>query len=361
MNTPHSPLGRMATVVGKRQASDRTLILTLFPSSGDAMAWQPGQFIGLVAPDGRARYFSVANAGPSDACIELHINRVPAGTFTPALFDHIGLGHSLPMTGPYGDFALPLESPQDLILVAGGTGFAPIKACLQALARQQPGCSRPVHLYWGVRTEADLYDLDGVRQLQAQLPGLRYVPVLDRWAPGAPGRAGPVAQAVIDDFADLSAHHLCVCGVSAMVEAVSRTCAQARGFDRQRLVADIFLAGDPLQASAAPGQTVSLRVAHPNGDRALDVPVGQPLLPALRQAGWAVSSVCGGQGACGTCRVQWAPEAAALWPPPSRREARLLQFMNAAEGERLACQIRPEARHQGLRFSIPVDNPGARQ
>src|SRR5690606_40286722 len=127
----------------------------------------------------------------------------------------------LRVEGPFGTFFLREDSDKPVILLASGTGFAPIKSIVEhALQRS---LRRPLTLYWGCRVRADLY-LDALAAQWARDKVLRYVPVLsealesDRWT----GRTGLVHRAVMEDHPDLSGYQVYACGAPAMVEAARR-------------------------------------------------------------------------------------------------------------------------------------------
>ena len=353
------------TLATMRRASDRTLVVTLRLATGHSFMFRAGQFVGLEAADGRPRHFSIANPEPVGDEIELHVNRVPGGTFTGALFDAAQIGDTFWMTGPFGDFAIAPGAASDLILVAGGTGFAPIKACLLHLASQAPDSRRSprtIHLYWGARTAADLYDIASVHHLAERLPNLRFVPVLDQGAADASARHGPLHRAVVDDFSDLSDFEIYACGAPAMIDALSHACASECGFDPARLVADVFVAGTTHTDAGRPdGRTVDLVLDGREGRRTVSGVEGEALLFALKHAGVPLQATCGGKGACGTCRVRIAPEWRDRLARPAKREARLLDFIGAEKGDRLSCQILLAANLGGLELQTPFDNPGEPQ
>jgi len=362
MSKPFLPQRFEVTLAAMCRASDRTLVLKLELSTDHTFEYRPGQFVGLEAVDGRPRYFSIANAAPVDNELELHVNRVPGGAFTGALFDTAQIGDTLWMTGPFGDFSIPPDAASNIILVAGGTGFAPIKACLQHLAASDPTsrqAARPLHLYWGARSHADLYDIAGIGTLAEQLPNLRFVPVLDQGPAGGNARLGPVQRAVIEDFHDLSDYEIYACGAPAMIDALSRACVAERGFDPARLTSDAFVAGttDP-DAARRPGLAVQAVLDAPDGRKAIAGVEGEPLLLALKRAGVPLQGVCGGKGACGTCHVRIAPEWRDRLPPPGKRETRLLNFIGAEGGDRLSCQILLAANLGGLELQTCVTSKG---
>ena len=140
--------------------------------------------------------------------IELHLRHLPGGKFTDHVFGAMKEKEILRIEGPFGSFFLREDSDKPMILLASGTGFAPIKALLEHM--QFKGIDRAATLYWGGRRPEDLY-MDGwLREQMAQMPNLRYVPVVsnatpeDNWT----GRTGFVHQAVLEDFADLSGHQV---------------------------------------------------------------------------------------------------------------------------------------------------------
>jgi CDP-4-dehydro-6-deoxyglucose reductase len=162
---------------------------------------------------------------------------MPGGRFTDHVFGAMKEKEILRMEGPFGSFFLREASDKPIVLLASGTGFAPIKAILERL--QEIGSTRPTALYWGCRQRSDLYLHDWAVAQAADMPNLRYVPVLsdtrpeDHWG----GRAGFVHEAVMHDLPDLSSHQVYACGAPVMVES-----AQRDFVNRCRLPADEFYA-----------------------------------------------------------------------------------------------------------------------
>src|SRR5690606_25999875 len=150
--------------------------------------------------------------------LELHIRRIDGGSFTGHVFTTMKLRDILRFEGPLGSFALG-EGNAPVVLIAGGTGFAPIKSMVEDLIAS--GGQRSLTLYWGARSRAGLYMDEVARSWEQTLPGFRYVPVLsdagaaDGWA----GRTGLVHHAVMADLPDLSGHEVYACGAPAMIDA----------------------------------------------------------------------------------------------------------------------------------------------
>lgn len=203
------------------------------------MAFQAGQYINIVLTDGRRRAFSIANAPHDDAFIELHIRYVAGGTFSPHVFADMKEKEILRIEGPVGNFHLQEHSPRPAILMAGGTGFAPLKGILEHAF--YTGFGQPLQLYWGARTKADLYALDLPERWVGEHAGFRFIPVLadplpeDHWV----GRTGLVTDAVVADHPDLRSFDVYASGPPAMVEAGARL-FMAHGLPPDQLFSDAF-------------------------------------------------------------------------------------------------------------------------
>ena len=126
------------------------------------------------------------------------------------------------------------------MLLASGTGLAPIKAIVEHL--RAAAISRPATLYWGCRSQADLYQHDWALAAAAAMPNLRYLPVLSEARPedAWQGRTGFVHQAVMADLPDLSGHEVYACGAPVMVEAAERDFVARCGLPAEAFYADSF-------------------------------------------------------------------------------------------------------------------------
>jgi CDP-4-dehydro-6-deoxyglucose reductase len=146
----------------------------------------------------------------------------------------------LRVEGPYGSFYLREDSAKPMVLLASGTGFAPIKALIEHM--QHKGITRPATLYWGGRRPQDLYLHDWVLQKCQEMPNLHYVPVVsdalpeDQWQ----GRTGFVHQAVLQDVPDLSGHQVYACGAPIVVESARRDYVAQAGLPEEEFYADSF-------------------------------------------------------------------------------------------------------------------------
>jgi CDP-4-dehydro-6-deoxyglucose reductase len=165
---------------------------------------------------------------------------MPGGKFTDHVFGAMKEKEILRVEGPFGSFFLREDSDKPIVLLASGTGFAPIKAIIEHLRHKN--ITRPVVLYWGCRSRADLYLHDWATQQAAEMPNLRYVPVLSEPKPedGWSGRTGFVHQAVMADLPDLSGHQVYACGAPIMVESAKRDFVARCQLPEDEFYADSF-------------------------------------------------------------------------------------------------------------------------
>jgi len=228
-----------ARVVKMEKAADDVMILSLKLPANQRLQFLAGQYLDILLKDNQRRSFSLANPPHADDTLQLHIRRVPNGLFTTHVFTQMKEKDLLRLRGPLGVFFLREESERPAILVAGGTGFAPMKSILEhAFAR---GVTRPLHLYWGVRARRDLY-MDALPQAWVRTHAhFRYTPVLSEPRPEEvrDGRTGWVHDAVVADYPDLSDYEVYASGPPPMIEAIKQTFF-ARGLAPDRLFFDSF-------------------------------------------------------------------------------------------------------------------------
>ncbi len=197
------------------------MVLSLKLPASERLQFLAGQYIEILLKDGRRRAFSLANAPHEDGLLQLHVRRVPGGQFTGQVFETMKERDILRFEGPHGDFFLRTGSAKPVILLAGGTGFAPIKAIVEQALHE--GSERLMTLYWGARDRTGLYLPELPRQWAAAHPQFRYVEVLEDASDELDGtRHGLVHHAVLKDFPDLSDHQVYACGAPAMIAAAQR-------------------------------------------------------------------------------------------------------------------------------------------
>lgn len=201
----------------------------------DALDFVPGQHMDILVPGVGRRSFSMASA-PQGNAVDFHVRRIAGGRFTTALGATVQPGDLLEVEIPLGGFAFHAEDEREVVMVATGTGLAPLKSMLESLF-DHPDCP-PVALYWGGRAASDLYLDAQVREWGGRLFEFRYVPVLSR-APGGAATGRYVQHAVLGDLPDLSEHSVYLCGSPAMIAGAKQAFLGA-GARAERLYADGF-------------------------------------------------------------------------------------------------------------------------
>jgi CDP-4-dehydro-6-deoxyglucose reductase len=198
-----------------------------------------GQYVDILLADGRRRGFSLANPPHADDLLELHVRHVPGGFFTGFVFERMKDKALLRFQGPLGTFFLREDSPRPIILIGGGTGFAPLKGMLEHVFHIE--LDRPLHLYWGARAKVDLYLDELPRRWEGEYPNFRYTPVLSepRLEDGWMGCTGWVHEAVAADYPELSGYDVYMSGPPPMIEAAKPVFA-ARGLPMEQLFYDSF-------------------------------------------------------------------------------------------------------------------------
>lgn len=196
------------------------------------------------------RYYSPANAPRPDGLLELHVKARDGGPVSSALVRRIGVGDVLRLGPPVGHLALDRNSDRDLLLVAGGMGLAPMKALVDQVARYGP--PRRVDLFVGFRTEDQVYDGTGLRQLQQENPWLSVtVAVSDDKSSAL--EHGDIADVVLRHGPWLS-REVCIAGPGPMVDDTVARLRQ-HGVPPQRMSSEVF-------APSRPGPTVDGEVTE---------------------------------------------------------------------------------------------------
>ncbi len=196
-----------------------------------------GQYLDFILSDGRKRAFSIANAPHDDELIELHIRHVDGGEFTDYVFGKMKEKAVLRIQAPLGSYYLQEDSERPIILMGGGTGFAPMKAIIEHAFHI--GITRPMHLFWGVRSLRDLYLKDLPENWAQTHRNFRYTPVLSEPDADWAGRTGWVHEAVIADYPDLSGHDLYMSGPPPMINA-AKDAFLACGLPADHMYSDAF-------------------------------------------------------------------------------------------------------------------------
>jgi CDP-4-dehydro-6-deoxyglucose reductase len=228
-----------ARVEGKKQLSHDVMALYLKLPSSEHLQFLAGQYIEFLLKDGKRRAFSLANAPHADNLLEFHLRLIPGGVFTEYVFNEMPDKAIMRFEGPFGSFYYRDNSQKPMIMVAGGTGFAPIKGIVEHMLHHN--IKRDIVIYWGARALEDLYMPELPQAWAEQYEHIKFIPVLsdakpeDQWQ----GRTGLVHQAVLDDMHDLSDFEVYCCGAPAMVEVAHASFQQA-GLPEDAFYSDAF-------------------------------------------------------------------------------------------------------------------------
>ena len=198
-----------------------------------------GQYIDILLKEGKRRSYSLATKpDPSGVtALEIHVRATPGGLFTEQVFAKLKVRDLLRFEGPLGSFYLREESDKPIVLLASGTGFAPIRSIIEYALEKKIEEKRPMTLYWGCRVKPDLYQMD-IAQSWVR-PGFKFIPVLsdEQWS----GRMGFVHRAVMQDFPDMSGMQVYACGAPIVVESARKDFSLSCKLSAEEFYADSFL------------------------------------------------------------------------------------------------------------------------
>jgi len=235
------PVRKMpARVSSLAKVSHDVMVVKLQLPANDTLRYHAGQYVEFILRDGARRSYSMANAPHNGPGVELHIRHMPGGKFTDHVFTAMKEKEILRVEGPFGSFFLREDSDKPMILLASGTGFAPIKALIEHM--QFKGIQRQATLYWGGRRPSDLYMEDWVRERLVEMPNLAYVPVIsnalpeDNWT----GRTGFVHKAVMEDHPLLTGYQVYACGAPIVVDSARAEYSARGGLPPEDFFADSF-------------------------------------------------------------------------------------------------------------------------
>ena len=220
------------------QAAPDVMLLELLPEGGEQMNFIAGQYVAIQLEEGVKRSYSIANPPHEPEHLQLHIRMVEGGKFTSHVFNGMKEGDVLQVEGPYGNFSLHENNDKPIIFMSGGCGFGAIKGMVEHAFNI--GLKRPMTLYWGARTPADLYS-DLPEKWQREHDNFKFIPVLSepKQEHGWQGRTGLVHEAILQDYERLDEYQIYACGSPGMVEA-SRAPFMARGLPEDQYFSDAF-------------------------------------------------------------------------------------------------------------------------
>jgi NAD(P)H-flavin reductase len=203
------------------------------------MRFTAGQFVNVEVPGTTmTRAFSMANSPSDSGHIDLVIRVLPGGAFSAALEGRLKPGDRIRVFGPFGQLKVRL-SHRPIIMIAGGSGLAPIESMIADLADRQN--IRPVTVFFGARTAADLYHLDRLEAIRRRMPSLEIVPALSGAVPaGWSGETGLVTDVVDRWFSRLSGYDAYLCGPAAMIDVAVEVITR-RGVRSRNVYFDAFV------------------------------------------------------------------------------------------------------------------------
>ncbi|MFL1490563.1 FAD-binding oxidoreductase [Pseudomonas antarctica] len=210
------------------------VVLRLPPNS--KFTYLPGQYLDVIGPEGVRRSYSIANAHREDEKLELHIREVELGVMSAYWFGVAKGNDLLRLEGPLGTFSLREKDARSIVFLATGTGIAPVKAMLeQIMTAPEIVKGKQIYVYWGGRTENDIYWQPDLKRLNAV-----FTPVLSRAGSSWGGRTGYVQAAVMEDFIDLTQVVVYACGSETMIFSARETLQKA-GLPDRNFYADAFV------------------------------------------------------------------------------------------------------------------------
>lgn len=225
-----------AQVVAIEDATHDIKRLILRPSK--PLAFSPGQYAMLQFTSEHIRPYSMACL-PNDDQLEFHIRLVPEGRVTGYVAQELKVGDSVRVSGPLGTAYLRRKHEGPMLCVAGGTGLAPVLSIVRgALA---DGMTNPIHVYFGVRSPADIYGAQWLRALAAAHANLTVHIVVTMGNDDPQLRSGLVTDAIAQDWDSLAGWRSYLCGAPPMVEAAALLVKQ-KGLLPEHVYADAFYA-----------------------------------------------------------------------------------------------------------------------
>jgi NAD(P)H-flavin reductase/ferredoxin len=223
-----------------RMAAPDVAIVDLRFPAGVRAAFKAGQYLQVgLQNEPQPRSFSMANVPRVSDAVQLHVRVLPGSAFGERILPTLKPGDEVALELPFGDFYLR-DDPAPVVMVAGGTGFAPIQSMLdEALPKQR---ERAFTLYWGARKADGLYAMEQVRKWQQKYANFRFIGVVSDDEVPPDMRAGLVHEAVLHDHASLAGHQVYVCGSPPLVQAARQAFVAQRGLNAGDFYSDAFAA-----------------------------------------------------------------------------------------------------------------------
>lgn len=231
------PVRRIRTqVVALENATHDIKRVRLMPEDGPPLAFTAGQYAQVTFPGAPTRDYSMANM-PGETELEFHIRRIPGGAASERVATRLARGDRVEVRGPLGSAFLRESHTGPILAVAGGSGLAPIKSIVETAHAH--GLRQPIRVYFGVRTERDLYLVDHFQRMAKAYPNLSFAPVLSEEPRSDRYRTGFVTDAIAMDVSDLDGWKAYMAGPPAMIDAAGPL-LQERGLRSEDMHVDVF-------------------------------------------------------------------------------------------------------------------------
>lgn len=225
----------------KNLLADDVIQLFLSLPNTQTFDFLPGQYIKILLKNGKERSFSIANTAEQakQQGLELHVREVPNGHYSPQVKNKLKVKDIIRIQGPYGTYFLRKDEDQPIIMVAGGTGFAPIKGLIEDAL--EADYKQAITLYWGARSEQDLYMNALAQRWEKEVPGFRYIPVLSELGASSDwkGETGFVHEAIARQQTDFSQYSVYASGPPVMIEALKQVLPE-KGLNEDCFYTDAF-------------------------------------------------------------------------------------------------------------------------
>jgi CDP-4-dehydro-6-deoxyglucose reductase/ferredoxin-NAD(P)+ reductase (naphthalene dioxygenase ferredoxin-specific) len=249
-DAPNHPIRFVdGTVERLERATHDVAIISIRLERGAAFQFSAGQFatvdFGVVPP----RDYSMA-CRPDDDLLRFHVRRMPGGQTSGFVHERLATGDRVKLRGPFGTAYWRERHAGPVLMIAGGTGLAPVMSILETMLER--GTDSPVRLYFGVRAERDLYLTDRLEALAAMYPTFEWQAVLSAPEAPTPLRSGYVGEVAAADFDSLSGWKAYLAGPPVMVDA-TRASLLAKELEPRDVHADpYFTAADAARVRQAP-------------------------------------------------------------------------------------------------------------
>lgn len=211
-------------VVGWKKLTHDIVELQLKLEDPDSMDYRAGHFVQIETPEYELtdepvyRAYSMSSVPSMQNIIEMEVRLVPDGICTTYVHNHLKVGDSMTVNGPYGDFHLS-DNDKEMICIAGGSGMAPLKSILYDMREKE--IKRKATYFFGAKSKRDLFLLDEMQQLEKDLHEFKFIAALSEPQPEDDwdGETGLITEVVDRHTGDLSNAEAYLCGSPFMIDA----------------------------------------------------------------------------------------------------------------------------------------------